>query len=397
MRRSHCRLHAMGVTTTLVTHLVGCLQLKDYKSSVPAALLARLLLLCAAGGQSLSFNAQHCEKAPSDESVRLALHYNLPDTALVLLEALLAALAALVPARLRRRARPCALDLHQRPFYGDEQTPGVSGGKRQAGTDYFWCYASLAVLTRGLRFNVGLCPVDRRQSLAAVVQSLVGQARARGVRIGWLLLDRGFYDAQVVRYLQQEGIAFAMPMIRRGDAGQGSGTQRFFRDGCAAGWYDYAWTARPRQRDPQTGHRRKQPGFAVSVRVCVCRPASGKAWVFVAWGIAWDPDLLARRYRRRFGIETSYRQLGQCLAQTTSKDERVRLLLVGLALLLRQYWAWAHAEALAVRRPGGRRVPQPGLLRLACLNLWVLHTLMTRLGFRLEVETPNPIPNFSGP
>src|SRR5947209_11482238 len=277
MRPKHCRFHAHGVTATLVNHLVACLHLRDYHSSVPATLLARLLLLCAANGQSLSFNAQHCQQAPSDESVRLALQFNLPDTAVLLLDALRAALYALVPARLRRRPRPCALDLHQRPFYGDKDTPGVTGGKHQAGTDYFWCYATLAVLTRGLRFTVGLCPVDRRKSLVAVVQSLVEQAHAKGVRIRWLLLDRGFYDAQVVRYLQQQGIGFAMPMIRRGDADAGTGTQRFFRPGGAVGWHDYTWTARPRQRDPQTGKKHKQPGFAVSVRVCVYRPASGKA------------------------------------------------------------------------------------------------------------------------
>jgi hypothetical protein len=396
MRPNHCRFHAAAVTATLVSHLVACLHLRDYRGSVPAALLARLLLLCAANGQSLSFNAQHCRAAPSDESVRLALKFNLPDTALLLLEALRAALLALVPARLRRRARPCALDLHQRPFYGDKDTPGISGGKHQAGTDYFWCYATLAVLSRGLRFTVGLCWVDRQRSLGGVVQTLVEQARDHGVRLRWLLLDRGFYDAQVVRYLQQQGIPFVMPMIRRGDADAGTGTQRFFRPGCGVGWYDYTWTARPRQRDPQTGKKHKQPGFAVSVRVCVYRPASGKAWVFVAGGIAWDPGLVAQRYWRRFGIETSYRQLGQCLAATTSKDERVRLLLVGLALLLRQFWAWAHAEALAVRQPH-RRVLQPQRLRLACLTLWMVHTLRTRLGFRLEVEAPNPIPNFSGP
>ena len=177
MRPNHCRFHAAAVTATLVSHLVACLHLRDYRGSVPAALLARLLLLCAANGQSLSFNAQHCRAAPSDESVRLALKFNLPDTALLLLEALRAALLALVPARLRRRARPCALDLHQRPFYGDKDTPGISGGKHQAGTDYFWCYATLAVLSRGLRFTVGLCWVDRQRSLGGVVQTLVEQAR----------------------------------------------------------------------------------------------------------------------------------------------------------------------------------------------------------------------------
>src|SRR5262249_23382826 len=175
-RPNNCTFNAHAVTATLVNHLVACLHLRDYHGSVPATLLARLLLLCAANGQSLSFNAQHCQAAPSDESVRLALKFNLPDTALLLLQALLAALAALVPARLRRRARPGPLALHQRPFYGDKNTPGVTGGKQQAGTRYFWCYATLAVLTRGLRFTVGLCPVDRPPSLLAVVQSLLQQA-----------------------------------------------------------------------------------------------------------------------------------------------------------------------------------------------------------------------------
>jgi hypothetical protein len=199
MRPPHYRLQARVVTTMLVSHLVASLHLRDYKSSVPALLLARLLLLCAANRQSLSFNAQHCDEAPSDESVRLALRYNLPDTALPLLEQLLGALHVWVPPQLRRRPRPCALDLHERPYYGAKDTPGTSGSERQAGTDRFWCYASLVILIQGVRFTVGLCPVDRCQSLVVVVQTLVEQALSKGIRIRWLLLDRGFYDAQVVR------------------------------------------------------------------------------------------------------------------------------------------------------------------------------------------------------
>ena len=43
-----------------------------------------------------------------------------------------------------------------------------------------------------------------------------------------------------------------------------------------------------------------------------------------------------RAYRRRYGIETSYRQLNDGKGRTTKKDQAYRLLLVGLALLLRQ-------------------------------------------------------------
>src|SRR5262249_42766456 len=52
---------------------------------------------------------------------------------------------------------------------------------------------------------------------------------------------------------------------------------------------------------------------------------------------------------RRFGIETSYRQMNQGKALTTSTDPRRRLLWLGVALLLRQAWVWCQ-RALAGRR-----------------------------------------------
>jgi putative transposase len=39
-------------------------------------------------------------------------------------------------------------------------------------------------------------------------------------------------------------------------------------------------------------------------------------------------------YRQRFGIETSYRQMNQVRARTTSRQPVIRLLLVGLAFIL---------------------------------------------------------------
>jgi Transposase DDE domain len=387
MHRSYSKVNARLVTTTLVTHLVACLQLRDHKRSVPARLLARLLLLAAATGRSLSALAQRCDGAPSDEAVRLALRYQLPATSLVLLDQLLHALYQLVPAPFRA-GRPvgAALDLHLRPYYGDRNTPGICGGKREAGTDQFWGYGTLVLLHRGLRLTVGLCPVDRRQSLVAVVRTLLEQAQPRGIRLKWLLLDRGFYDAQVVQYLQQAQVPFVMPLIRRGDAERGTGTQRFFRS--PTGWYDYTWTARPRVRDEATGRKRKQAALPVSIRVCVVARPAKKAWVYACWRITWDAVLVQQRYRARFGIETSYRQLGQSLARTTSTDERVRLLLVGLALLVRQYWVWVHYTTLATVAGNGHRRLHPELLQLADVLMWLQLRLATALRYRVEVISP---------
>jgi hypothetical protein len=177
-----------------------------------------------------------------------------------------------------------------------------------------------------------------------------------------------------------------MPMLRRGQQERGSGTTRFFRRDCGTGWYGYSWTARPRRRDETTGKMRKTAAVTVAVRVCVV--AGGPRQVFVCWGIRWDPVLVAKRYEHRFGIESSYRQLGSVLAVTTSTDERVRLLHVGVALLVRQYWCWVIDEwqGAAGEAVGGRR-----LFRLAELQVWLLHTLLDALGYRLEL-LPEQVP-----
>ena len=50
-------------------------------------------------------------------------------------------------------------------------------------------------------------------------------------------------------------------------------------------------------------------------------------------------------YRRRFAIETSYRQMNTMRARTTSTSVALRLLLVAVAFLLLNLWSyikWTH-------------------------------------------------------
>jgi putative transposase len=96
----------------------------------------------------------------------------------------------------------------------------------------------------------------------------------------------------------------------------------------------------------------------VSVQVCVCcRNDAGRkgqngrhALVYAYWGfrpgsISW----VRQTYRRRFGIETSYRQMERARIRTTTRDPLRRLLFAGIALLLRNAWVWLHLMRLATR------------------------------------------------
>ena len=77
-----------------------------------------------------------------------------------------------------------------------------------------------------------------------------------------------------------------------------------------------------------------------------------KKRAFATWKVRLDPTAVRNTYRTRFGIEASYRQLNQSRARTSTRDPLYRLLLVGLALFLRNVWQWlARAATPAPRGP----------------------------------------------
>jgi putative transposase len=96
-------------------------------------------------------------------------------------------------------------------------------------------------------------------------------------------------------------------------------------------------------------------------------------------------------YRQRFAIETTYRQLQQARIRTSSRSPLLRLLFVGLALLLRNVWVWAHYEYLAERRRGGR-VLHGERLRFRVLLDWLRDWAVDLLGVRDHVVAEVPVP-----
>src|SRR5262249_60720015 len=83
----------------------------------------------------------------------------------------------------------------------------------------------------------------------------------------------------------------------------------------------------------------------------------GREGLVYAWGGMTRPSSplwVKETYRQRFGIETSYRQMHQARIRTSTRDPLLRLLYVGVALILRNVWAWLHWEVLSQSRRGGR-------------------------------------------
>jgi putative transposase len=394
MRPYQSTLKASAVHAYARHLLLQTLELERHRAALPAPLVASVLLLAACWQTSLTTACALVKHAPAHRHVRDALYACLPPRPRDLLARLHRALRRTLPGHLFGVPRVLALDLHRRPYYGKKTTKGVTLGQKKASTRKAFTYATLAVLDGPERFTVALLPTRPHMRLTTVAGRLLDQARDFGLQVAYLMLDKDFYAAEVIALLQRRGTAFLMPAVRRGGRG-GGGNGRFFAADCPVGWYEYTWAASPRRRDFKTGRcrRRARGAVTVTVRLCVARSAQGKALVYAAWGLfKWAPAEVVRAYRRRFGIEAKYRQLGQCLARTSTRRERVRLLLVGLALLLGNLWAQLHSEALGTGAVG-ERVWHLHRLRLAQLIAGLAAAIARQFGgWVTEWPTQRPPP-----
>lgn len=403
MRQRQFTINCRNVCRCAVHRLVHSLNWAAGTAAVTPERLIQLLVRAAAERRSLSAVVLESAAVPCWETVRRSLWAYLPAEPADLLPALVAALQRRLPKKLSRRPRDMAADLHLRPYYGAKTTKGICRGQPKAGSKTFFAYATLMVLRRGQAFAVGLTPVAQGEEQTATLGRLLDQAERAGLRPRRLLLDRGFYAATTIAWLQARGQAFLMPMIRRGRSGKAkkdcTGTAVFFVKG-RRGWAQHTWTARPRRGG------RKQAAVAVTVDVCMAprprgrggkRPKGRKGpLVFACHGVTAPPEQVVAWYRRRFGIETSYRQLGQALAATCSTRRSYRLLLVGIALVLRNLWVWLHWAYLSERTAQGR-VLRLDRLRLRRLTSWLARALDQTLRPRTAAATPCPqLANGSG-
>jgi putative transposase len=240
-----------------------------------------------------------------------------------------------LPRRLRKRAWPCAIDFHELPYYGDRDTHGIRGGQRKASTNRFWTYASLIICQKHRFHTVAVIPVPKGANFADIVDRLVELALAEGLKIQYLLLDRGFYAADVILALQRRKVPFVMLVPLRGT--KVTGTCQFFQPG-ATRYETYSYKPRIRVE----GKQRRTPD-PISITLGIVwehglKKYDGKPMVFATDTNRRPLKHLVSMYRRRFAIESTYRMMHLLQGLTTSKNAALRLLFVVLAFLLLNLW-----------------------------------------------------------
>jgi Transposase DDE domain len=378
MRPHHHTLDRRQVHKSATEFLQRHVPLRDYKRKVTMPILWSVLLVAAAKLSSIHDACQQLRDVPCDESVRIALYACMPDFA-TLQRQLNRALAGRLPKSLRKRPQRLALDLTLIPYHGEPflDPNEVYRSQAKCGTSHFHAYATAYIVYKGQRYTVALTTVAKGEAMKDVVQRLLKQTRSVGIAVRLVLLDRGFYSVDVIRYMQAARYPFLMPVVIRGlkpDHPRGPSGTRVFAAMKRSDWFEYTLTSSTKR--------------TAKVTICVaCRNYRGKwkrkgrqAFVYACWGLdrasyAW----VRETYRSRFGIESSYRQMNQGRGRTSTRRPELRLLFVGIALVLRNEWVWLHFEVLSTPRRGGRLIRQERL-RLRTLLSWIREVIEAAYG-----------------
>jgi hypothetical protein len=250
------------------------------------------------------------------------------------------ALAEWIPASLYERRLELAVDTHDEPFYGKSAAfeGYVCRGPAKAGTTHFIRVASVYLIWRDVRLTLAVTYVQTGEGMLRILKRLLKRLVSIGLRWHSLYLDKGFCSTKLIRYLQAQHTPAIMACPIRGKTGgiralcvgRKSYTTRYtFSDGTQV--------------------------CLVLVRRAFCdknRQRQLKWLAYVLIEFLWSPGEVFVLYRRRFGIECSYRSMHHTKAMTTSRNPAVRFFLLGLALLLENLWVRLRHTVARVPGPG---------------------------------------------
>jgi hypothetical protein len=309
----------------------------------------QIILKASAGQTSVSDVCDDLEDGPSGNAVLAQLHQALPQEMgqLWRLEASLnRTLLINVPRRMLKVRCDMAIDLVLVPYHGQpaHDPEEIKRSLAREGTTHFHCYATAYMIYKDQRITLAMTFVRKSDTMPKILRRLFKRLDVLDLRIKKVYLDKGFYSIGVIRFLKERDLPFIIPAktCKKG------GVSKLFVGRAS---YSTSYTLRNQKLGAETvdlaiAHKYSKGRY---------RRKRSKWFAYVTYGVRTQPLQIFQFYRRRFGIESSYRQMNRVRARTSSTDPALRLLYVGVAFLLLNLWVVLKRRlACDVHRHGKR-------------------------------------------
>jgi putative transposase len=284
------------------------------------------------------------------------------------------ALAECIPNALDREDIELAMDFHDEPFYGKQVATRklTCAGQAKKGTTHFVRIATAYIIWRQVRLTLAVRYVLPDEDSLAVLKFLLERLKTLGFSAKILYLDKGFASTQMVTYLtsQKQPAIIANPI--RGKKG---GTRALCRGRSS---YKTLYTFTDGTQ------------VTLAMKASLVPDRTGKVhrkWLaFIVILLDWSVDKIHDEYRRRFGVECSYRLLRRVRATTTSRNPVLRFFLLSVGLILVNAWVFLRWEFSRLMARGPRRIDEPRF-RLHRFTRFLIRTIENAYGTISSIQT----------
>ncbi len=227
-----------------------------------------------------------------------------------------------------------AIDYHDQSYYGRaEQSEGLwVGAEAKNGTTKVYRVATVYLIRNGHRLTLGIKFVKPLETAKEIVKYLLNRLQRVEIKARMLYLDRGFASIEVARYLKEikQKAIIASPI--RGKTG---GLKAL-----CVGKKSY----RTKHIFKSAKHGAEEiemamfKGFTTTKKGKKERKANWLAYILISAEANLSAKKVKENYRKRFGIEASYRCAKKVRGWTTSANAAYRFVLMGMSFVLTNIW-----------------------------------------------------------
>ncbi len=228
-----------------------------------------------------------------------------------------------------------AIDKHLIPRHDKDNMSHLIWSKPKGGTGRFECYATMHVVAEQVPTILECMQVTRSVDNADFVRKFMQKLRDYRIRARLLLMDREFYSTEIIRLVSEQRRKFLMPAvknvgmkraIREHHDKSRRAVSRYTLRNAAGQSVTFTLIITPSKKidDPDADATERYHVFATNLS-----PARALDEI----------ETLPEEYRRRWGIETGYKQVEQVRPRTTSRNASFRAIMFYVSLFMYNTWA----------------------------------------------------------
>lgn len=248
-----------------------------------------------------------------------------------------------------RKPITVAIDKTLIPYYGNHSDmTGRVYSKHDRGTSVFESYATAQCVDDACRAHLAARVVERGEFLAGIVRNLLEDLARNQIKVRRLLADREFFSIDIINTLNAMGVKYIMPAVK--NKGIAAAIQEHI-DGKRTAVSKYVMKSKPDKTEAEiTLLIHKKRGAKDDSVDSYLVFATNLPRPLVA-GMLVD---LPKEYKKRWGIETGYRDVKKIRPMTTSKSLAVRVAYFFFALAVFNAWVmsryWARRDSVRAAR-----------------------------------------------